>query len=190
MLKILRNAKVKETLLFAIFIVTGIIFCVLPKDSLDVFVLVISIFFIAYGVIFLIGYCTSPRDLRDYSFLLESILTILLGIFLDFFPSMFIIFICLLLIVVSIRKFIYSLAYKKSGEKFWWSQAVVSGIIIALSITIFILCLLKIEQGSLSILLGTMLSLCGAFYILFLYTLQRRFDKFLKEKIDGEQTIN
>lgn len=181
MIKFLKNQKVKTIVLSSILIIFGLLFCVLPNSSINYLEIVLSTLFIVYGIICLLGFTCSPRELREPLLLLESIIFMVVGVLIDFFPSLFVIAIGIIITVGGIKEILNAINIKFIGEKNWWINVVIGIIFAALGLTIIILSGTNVASMIVSIFLGVTLILDGICYLLLLFAFKREIDKIKRE---------
>lgn len=141
-------------------IVFGLLFCVIPSKTIGVLNIIISAFLMLFGVVEIFGYCFCPKDLREILQLFEGIFFVTVGILLDFFPTLFVIFIGIGIVFGGIKILLDSLKIKKQNEK--WKLKFSSGLIILISgLVALILNIAKVNEVALSIYIGCILIFSG-----------------------------
>lgn len=169
-------------------IILGILLCALKGNALSVLERIASTILIVYGAISLIVFCFTPILIRNGQDLMESIVILIFGIILDFFPALFILGIGIMLVFEGLREISYAVDLKKINDNNWWVDFISGSVVFALGLVVVILCNTTIASNIVSLLLGISLIINGATNIILISTLKREFTsvrKFVKETDDG-----
>jgi hypothetical protein len=183
----LKREKVNSVVLSCVFIVLGLLFCIVPNKSLSIIETIASVCLIAFGVVSLFLYCFTPILFRDSSSLVNAILAICLGLLISFIPSFFVFGVGLVVAFNGLERFGYSLDLKEVGDKKWWIDCVSGIIIFALGITTVILCNTSVASSILMIYFGISIILDGVINLTLIFALHREITKVKKfVKSNGE----
>lgn len=181
MAKFFKNQKIKTVIFSSILIIFGLLFCLLPEKSLELLEIILSTLLIVYGIICFFGFVFSPMMLRDPVMLVEGIIFIVVGVLLDFFPSLFVIGIGTIIIIGGLKQIYNSIDLKILDAKTWWIDLCLGLAFTALGVVIIVLRSTKVSTMIVSIMLGVTLILDGICYLMLLFGLKREVKKIRKE---------
>ena len=181
MAKFFKSQKIKTVIFSSILIIFGLLFCLLPEKSLELLEIILSTLLIVYGIICFFGFVFSPIMLRDPVMLVEGIIFIVVGVLLDFFPSLFVIGIGTIIIIGGLKQIYNSIDLKILDAKTWWIDLCLGLAFTALGVVIIVLRSTKVSTMIVSIMLGVTLILDGICYLMLLFALKREVKKIRKE---------
>lgn len=182
-----KREKVRLIAMSCLFIIFGILFCVIPNKSLSVIETISAVCLIVFGLISLFSYCFTPILFRDSSTLVKSIVAIMLGLLISFIPTFFVFVVGLIVAFNGLERFGYALDVKEVGDKKWWIDFIAGLIIFALGVTAVILCNTSVASNIVMIYFGISLILDGLINIILIFALHREIAKVKKfVKSNGE----
>ncbi len=182
-MNILKREKIKSIVMSVAAIILGILFCVIPNESLSVIETIASICLIAYGTIGIFVYSFTPVLFRESMMLINGVFCIGLGLLIIFVPSFFVFGVGLVVALNGLERFGYSFDVKEVHDKYWWIDMIAGLFMFALGVTTIILCNTSVATNILMIYFGVSVALDGLLNLILIFALHReikRVKKFIK----------
>ena len=162
-----------------ILIVLGTLFCVLPQTAMVMFETICSVLLIAYGLICISFYVFISS--KDTNWLVEGVVYIVIGLFVTFISSLFIIAIGLILIINGTRFIMFSMNLKFMGEKNWLFDFCVGVFLILIGVVSVIISFTDTAEKLTSILVGLFLILNGASDLVTVFAVHKNYFKLRRQ---------
>lgn len=187
---IIERKRIELIVVSALYIVLGILFCVLPNQMLEILETIICIGCMVYGIFFMFVYVVTPDVFKDYGTILKAIIAIAFGLLLIFVKSFFVMAVGVVIILSGVKDIFSSKAYKLLGDKKWWTDLVAGIVYIAAGVTLIVLCNTNVATKAVMIYMGLSLIVNGLVNYAFMFLIHRRV-KQVKEVIqEAEKTNN
>lgn len=186
---IIERKRIELIVVSALYIVLGILFCVLPNQMLEILETIICIGCMVYGVFFMFVYVVTPDVFKDYGTILKAIIAIAFGLLLIFVKSFFVMAVGVVIILSGVKDIFSSKAYKLLGDKKWWTDLVAGIVYIAAGITLIVLCNTNVATKAVMIYMGLSLIVNGLVNYAFMFLIHRRV-KQVKEVIQETEKTN
>ena len=187
-----KNKLVIHTIIASVCLIVGILFCVIPTQTLGAIQTISMIAFLAIGFIATIIYCLAPEGYHNMKWLGIGVVFIGLGLLLVYVSAAFVISLALLIILsgaVNLYRGIKQ--YKSDKQKDMWFEIVFGAVIALLGLAALILSSTKIAENIVMIMFGVMLILKGVFDIVLLFVLKKEgvsIKGIIKSQSETEQT--
>ena len=186
---IIERKRIELIVVSALYIVLGILFCVLPNQMLEILETIICIGCMVYGVFFMFVYVVTPDVFKDYGTILKAIIAIAFGLLLIFVKSFFVMAVGVVIILSGVKDIFSSKAYKLLGDKKWWTDLVAGIVYIAAGVTLIVLCNTNVATKAVMIYMGLSLIVNGLVNYAFMFLIHRRV-KQVKEVIQETEKTN
>ena len=179
-----KNKLVIHTIVASLCLIVGILFCVIPTQTLGAIQTISMIAFLAIGFIATIIYCLAPEGYHNMKWLGLGVVFIGLGLLLIYVSATFVIFLALLLILSgAINLYNGIKKYKVSKQKNLWFEMIFGAVVAILGLTALVLSSTKLAESIVMIVFGVLLILKGVFDIVLLFA-------FKKETSSNKKLIN
>lgn len=162
-----------------VLIVLGLLFCILPQTAMVMFETICSILLIAYGLICISLYVFIAS--KDTNWLVEGVVYIVIGLFVTFISSLFIIAIGFILIVNGTRFIMFSMNLKFMDEKNWLFDFCVGVFLVLIGVTSIIISFTNAAESLTSILVGIFLILNGSSDLLTVFAVHKNYFKLRRQ---------
>ena len=186
---IIERKRIELIVVSALYIVLGILFCVLPNQMLEILETIICIGCMVYGIFFMFVYVVTPDVFKDYGTILKAIIAIAFGLLLIFVKSFFVMAVGVVIILSGVKDIFSSKAYKLLGDKKWWTDLVAGIVYIAAGVTLIVLCNTNVATKAVMIYMGLSLIVNGLVNYAFMFLIHRRV-KQVKEVIQETEKTN
>ena len=186
---IIERKRIELIVVSALYIVLGILFCVLPNQMLEILETIICIGCMVYGIFFMFVYVVTPDVFKDYGTILKAIIAIAFGLLLIFVKSFFVMAVGVVIILSGVKDIFSSKAYKLLGDKKWWTDLVAGIVNIAAGVTLIVLCNTNVATKAVMIYMGLSLIVNGLVNYAFMFLIHRRV-KQVKEVIQETEKTN
>lgn len=186
---IIERKRIELIVVSALYIVLGILFCVLPNQMLEILETIICIGCMVYGIFFMFVYVVTPDVFKDYGTILKAIISIAFGLLLIFVKSFFVMAVGVVIILSGVKDIFSSKAYKLLGDKKWWTDLVAGIVYIAAGVTLIVLCNTNVATKAVMIYMGLSLIVNGLVNYAFMFLIHRRV-KQVKEVIQETEKTN
>lgn len=169
-----KNKLVIHTIVASLCLIVGILFCVIPTQTLGAIQTISMIAFLAIGFIATIIYCLAPEGYHNMKWLGIGVVFIGLGLLLVYVSAAFVIALALLLILSgAINLYNGIKKYKVSKQKDLWFEMIFGAVVAILGLTALVLSSTKLAESIVMIVFGVLLILKGVFDIVLLFALKR-----------------
>ncbi len=192
-INIIERKRIELIVISAIYIVIGILFCVLPNQMLEILETVICVGCMVYGVFFMFVYLVTPDIFKDYATILKAIIAIAFGLLLIFVKSFFVMAVGAVIIFTGVKNILSAKAYKTLGDKKWWTDLVAGIIYIVAGVTLIVLCNTDVATKVVMIYMGLSLIVTGLVNYAFMFLIHKRVKKVkeeVKEAIEEAEKTN
>ncbi len=186
---IIERKRIELIVVSAIYIVLGILFCVLPNQMLEILETIVCVGCMAYGALCMFIYIVTPDIFRDYTTILKAIIAIAFGLLLIFVKSFFVMAIGVVIVLTGVKNIFSAKAYKLLGDKKWWTDLVAGIVYIAAGITLIVLCNTNVATKAVMIYMGLSLIVNGLVNYAFMFLIHKRV-KQAKEVIEEAEKTN
>lgn len=180
---ILKKKRYEIIIMSAVYIIFGILFCVLPNQMLGILETIIAFCCLVYGCFFMFVYLVTPDVFRDYETIIKSVLAIVIGLLLVFVKSFFVMAIGVLLAMTGVKDILNARAYKLLDDKKWWSDLVVGIILIVAGVALFVLCNTSVATKIVMIFMGLTLIIDGVANLAFIFVVHKN----IKQLVGSEK---
>ena len=178
----------KSFILATLFVIFGILFCVLSQKLLNVLESIVCICVLIYGGFYMVSYCVVSMGERDTTTLYQAVLAIAFGLLLIFVPSFFVIAISAVIILSGLG-YILSYVKIKKAKLVGGGKNLACGIVLSvIGLGLLIISLLKVNPIVVSIYLGITLILDGVISLIALWQTSNNKEETTKENV--EQTAS
>lgn len=185
---IIERKRIELIVVSALYIVLGILFCVLPTQMLDILETVISIGCLVYGGFFLFVYCFTPDIFRDYGTLIKAVVAIIFGLLVIFVRSFFVMAVGVVIILTGVKNILSAKAFKLASDKKWWTDLVSGIALIVIGVTLIVLCNTKLATNAVMIYMGLSLIVNGLINFAFMFLIHKKV-KDVKETIEKTENF-
>ena len=169
-----KNKLVIHTIVASLCLIVGILFCVIPTQTLGAIQTISMIAFLAIGFIATIIYCLAPEGYHNMKWLGLGVVFIGLGLLLVYVSAAFVIALALLLILSgAINLYNGIKKYKVSKQKDLWFEMIFGAVVAILGLTALVLSSTKLAENIVMIVFGVLLILKGVFDIVLLFALKK-----------------
>ena len=169
-----KNKLVIHTIVASLCLIVGILFCVIPTQTLGAIQTISMIAFLAIGFIATIIYCLAPEGYHNMKWLGLGVVFIGLGLLLVYVSAAFVIALALLLILSgAINLYNGIKKYKVSKQKDLWFEMIFGAVVAILGLTALVLSSTKLAESIVMIVFGVLLILKGVFDIVLLFALKK-----------------
>lgn len=180
-----KKEKVQTLLPPCLFIVFGILFCVIPNEFLSIVETILAVGLIGYGLVCVILYCFTSSQFRNTSHLVLAVITICLGFLVSLIPSFFIFGIGLIVLTNGIARIKIANDLKVAEVSKWWIELIFGIVILLIGLVIVVMCNTKIAREILMIIFGVSLLVNGILSFVSYFILDFKLKK-LNEKQQNE----
>ena len=170
-----KNKLVIHTIVASLCLIVGILFCVIPTQTLDAIRTISLIAFLLVGFVSTIIYCLAPSGYHNMKWLGVGGFCIVIGILLVYVVPAFVIGLAILMIIgggqnvwTGIKEF------KNTNDKKLFFEIIFGGIVVALGIVSLVLSSTKLAENIVMIVVGSMLILKGIFDFVLLFSLKKQ----------------
>ena len=169
-----KNKLVIHTIVASLCLIVGILFCIIPTQTLGAIQTISMIAFLAIGFIATIIYCLAPEGYHNMKWLGIGVVFIGLGLLLVYVSATFVITLALLLILSgAINLYNGIKKYKVSKQKDLWFEMIFGAVVALLGLTALVLSSTKLAESIVMIVFGVLLILKGVFDIVLLFALKK-----------------
>ena len=160
-----------------LFVVFGILFCVLSQTMLGFIETVICLALIVYGAFYLLVYCLIDSDSRETSSVIKGVGAIALGLLIIFVPAFFMSAIGAIIAGFNALLIVRAKNMKESKMEGWKSVMASSITFVVLGVGLIVLAIVKVPNIVLMIVLGVTLISQGAYNLAKMYIEDKKKNK-------------
>lgn len=160
-----------------LFVVFGILFCVLSQTMLGFIETVICLALIVYGAFYLLVYCLIDSDSRETSSVIKGVGAIALGLLIIFVPAFFMSAIGAIIAGFNALLIVRAKNMKESKMEGWKSVMASSITFVVLGVGLIVLAIVKVPNLVLMIVLGVTLISQGAYNLVKMYVEDKKKNK-------------
>lgn len=189
-MKRLEKEQIKPVLIYSVFIVLGLLFCLLPGRMMNTIETLVCVGLLVYGLINIFAYCLVSSDIRDPMKLVKGTIATAVALLLVFINALFIISIGLVIVISGVNYIMVAVKDKRVGDKKWWIGLIVGIIITLLGVAVVVLCNTKIARQIVMIIFGGALIVDGAVRLVFMFASKKEIKfELLKKKETSEEVV-
>lgn len=188
-MKKLEKEQIKPVLIYSVFIILGLLFCLLPGRMMNTIETLVCVGLLIYGLINIFAYCLVSSDIRDPMKLLIGAITTAIALLLIFVNAIFIIAIGLVIVCSGVNYILSAIKDKKLKNKKWWIGLIVGILIAALGVTVVVLCNTKIARQIVMIIFGSALIVDGIIKLIFMFALKKEIKFELLNRKDKNEDV-
>lgn len=181
---IFNKENLKKTILCVIYLVFGLLFCIIPNKMLGFVESALCLILIIVGVFCVLVYSLMPSDDKDMKLLIFGILTLLLGFLSLIISKFFAIFLSILIGLNGVILIIDALKLRKL-QKEWISDFIVGIVVCVFSLIVIVLSSTSFSRNILAVFLGVILLINGIYSAIELGIIMSK----AKESTKGNETI-
>ena len=160
-----------------LFVVFGILFCVLSQTMLGFIETVICLALIVYGAFFLLVYCLIDSDTRETKSVIKGVGAIAIGLLIIFIPAFFMSAIGAIIAGYNALLIARAKNMKESKMEGWKSVLISSITFTVLGVGLIVIAIVKIPSLALMIYLGVTLILQGGYNLVKMYVADKKKNK-------------
>lgn len=160
-----------------LFVVFGILFCVLSQTMLGFIETVICLALIVYGAFFLLVYCLIDSDTRETKSVIKGVGAIAIGLLIIFIPAFFMSAIGAIIAGYNALLIARAKNMKESKMEGWKSVLVSSITFTVLGVGLIVIAIVKVPSLALMIYLGVTLILQGGYNLVKMYVADKKKNK-------------
>lgn len=160
-----------------LFVVFGILFCVLSQTMLGFIETAICLALIVYGAFFLLVYCLIDSDTRETKSVIKGVGAIAIGLLIIFIPSFFMSAIGAIIAGYNALLIARAKNMKESKMEGWKSVLISSITFTVLGVGLIVIAIVKVPSLVLMIYLGVTLILQGGYNLVKMYVADKKKNK-------------
>lgn len=175
-----RTMDKKQLITFGLsilFVVFGILFCVLSQTMLGVIETAICLALIVYGAFFLLVYCLIDSDTRETKSVIKGVGAIAIGLLIIFIPAFFMSAIGAIIAGYNALLIARAKNMKESKIEGWKSVLISSITFTVLGVGLIVIAIVKVPSLVLMIYLGVTLILQGGYNLVKMYVADKKKNK-------------
>lgn len=160
-----------------LFVVFGILFCVLSQTMLGFIETAICLALIVYGAFFLLVYCLIDSDTRETKSVIKGVGAIAIGLLIIFIPAFFMSAIGAIIAGYNALLIARAKNMKESKMEGWKSVLISSITFTVLGVGLIVIAIVKVPSLVLMIYLGVTLILQGGYNLVKMYVADKKKNK-------------
>lgn len=176
-MNIFQKGNLRVIISAVVMIVLGILFCVLPEQSLNTLEIVVSGLLIFIGMVNIFAFSFAPGFSREGGILFLGIISLGLGVFIIFVPSSLILGLGLYTGFIGIKRVMLATNLKAVGDRNWWVDLAVGILVFVLGVLLIVLRCTNLAINAVMIYMGVSLLLEGILDLVMLFAFKREITK-------------
>ena len=182
-----RKENLKKTILSLVYLVFGVLFCVMPNKMFNFVESVLCFVLLVVGIVGILVYSVMSAEDKEIKLLLWGIVGLALSICMFLEPRLFGIILSLIIGLGGVSMIISGLKLRKTKNIQWITDFVIGIIVTALAIATIVLSGTKVAENIIAIFFGIMCLISGVYSLVELILLAKKESKQAKEKPAEEQ---
>ena len=178
----LKKEQIIAIAISSVCILFGILFCVIPLQTLSVIETLVCAALLVYGIITLLAYCLKNTEVREWSLFLKGAIATALGLLVMFVGALFVI--CLG-IVVALSGVIYiktAIDEKKEDDKSWWVSLLIGVALALVGLSVAILYNTPLAKNAVMIVFGIGLIIDGIVRLIYTFVIRKQLRSLITKK--------
>lgn len=182
-----RKENLKKTILSLVYLVFGVLFCVMPNKMFNFVESALCFVLLVVGIVGILVYSVMSAEDKEIKLLLWGIVGLALSICMFLEPRLFGIILSLIIGLGGVSMIISGLKLRKTKNIQWITDFVIGIIVTALAIATIVLSGTKVAENIIAIFFGIMCLISGVYSLVELILLAKKESKQAKEKPAEEQ---
>jgi len=182
-----RKENLKKTILSLVYLVFGVLFCVMPSKMFNFVESALCFVLLVVGIIGILVYSLMSAEDKEIKLLLWGIVGLALSICMFLEPRLFGIILSLIIGLGGVSMIISGLKLRKTKNIQWITDFVIGIIVTALAIATIVLSGTKVAENIIAVFFGIMCLINGIYSLVELIILAKKESKQAKEKPAEEQ---
>lgn len=182
-----RKENLKKTILSLVYLVFGVLFCVMPSKMFNFVESALCFVLLVVGIVGILVYSVMSAEDKEIKLLLWGIVGLALSICMFLEPRLFGIILSLIIGLGGASMIISGLKLRKTKNIQWITDFVIGIIVTALAIATIVLSGTKVAENIIAIFFGIMCLISGVYSLVELILLAKKESKQAKEKPAEEQ---
>lgn len=178
----LKKEQIRTIVFASVCVVLGLLFCIIPLQTLSVIETIICFVLLIYGVICILAYCLANTDLKDAWLLIRGCISTALGLLLIFIGALFVILLGVFVVLIGAIYIKSSIDDKKKNDSTWWIGLVIGIVLAVLGAVVAILCNTNLAKNIVMVIFGVTLVLTGLVRIVYLFLLHKELHSIIPSK--------
>lgn len=177
-----RKENLKTTIFTIIYLLFGVLFCVMPTKMFNFTESVLCGGLLVVGFVCVIVYALMPADDKIYRLLIYGILSLVLGVLMLILSKFFGIILSIIIGGSGVSLIIDSVKEKKLGLSTWITDLVVGIVVTALAVVTMVLSGTNVIKNMIAVFFGIMLLIEGIYHLVQLIIIAKIFKQAKKEQ--------